>query len=257
MRWAIGEVEGVAVVHMQSNPVNKQNDEFFGDLQTAFDLVQSELPGRSVVLTGDGNVFSAGLDFEYTFPIFARRNEEEIGAWYRRFSDAMLRVLTYPYPTVAAVNGHAVAGGLILALCCDHRVAARGEGRCGLNEVPVGIPMPSLYTELVRMRIGSANTAEAILTGKLYSMEEAHRLGFVQELVEPGVLLEAARAHASLIPADCLAAYAHSKKMLLAPTMRWIEQESRSLDLLTVREISSPAAQAAQARALARLKTRG
>lgn len=256
MRWAINEVDGVAMVQMQSNQVNKQNDEFFSDLQTAFDLVEAELPGRPVVLHSLSKVFSAGLDFEYTFPLFARRDEDEIGAWYRRFSDAMLRVFTYPYPTVAAVNGHAIAGGLILALCCDHRVAARGELRCGLNEVPVGIPMPSLYTELVRLRIGSAATSEAILTGKLYSAEESHRLGFVQELVEPEILLDAARAHARLISAECLPAYAHSKKMLLAPTMRWIEQDSRALDQLTVRAISSPAAQAAQARALARLKAR-
>lgn len=256
MRWAIQEVDGVAMVRMQSSAINKQNDELFSDLQTAFDLIETELPGRPVVLQGQGTVFSAGLDFEYTFPIFARGVEEEIAAWYRRFSDAMLRVLTYPFPTVAAVNGHAIAGGLILALCCDHRVAAQGPYRCGLNEVPVGIPMPSLYTELVRLRIGSAATAEAILTGKLYSVEESLQLGFMQEVVAPERLVEAAGAHAALIEPACRFAYAHSKKMLLAPTMRWIEEQGRALDVLTVRAICSAEAQAAQARALARLKER-
>jgi enoyl-CoA hydratase len=256
MRWAINEVDGVAVVQMLSNKVNKQNDEFFSDLQAAFDLIERELPGRPVVLTGQGSVFSAGLDFDYTFPIFARRDEEEIGAWFGRFGGAILRVFTYPFPTVAAINGHAIAGGIILALACDHRIAAAGELRCGLNEVPVGIPMPSLYTELVRYRIGSPATSDAILTGKLYGVEEAHRLGFYQEVAPADELMTRARAHAKLVPAECFEAYAHSKKMLLAPTMQWLSGESRRLDLETVRVISAPAAQQAQARALARLKAK-
>jgi enoyl-CoA hydratase len=193
MRWAINEVDGVAVVQMLSNKVNKQNDEFFSDLQAAFDLLERELPGRPVVLTGQGGVFSAGLDFDYTFPIFARRDEAEIGAWFGRFGGAILRVFTYPCPTIAAVNGHAIAGGIILALACDHRIAAAGELRCGLNEVPVGIPMPSLYTELVRYRIGSPATSDAILTGKLYGVEEAHRLGFYQEVAPADELMARAR----------------------------------------------------------------
>jgi enoyl-CoA hydratase len=256
MRWTISEVNGVALVLMQSNKINKQNDEFFADLHTAFDVVERDLPARPVVLTGQGSVFSAGLDFEYTFPIFARQDEAEIGAWYRRFSDAILRVFHYPYPTVAAVNGHAIAGGLILALCCDYRIAARGELRCGLNEVPVGIPMPSLYTELVRFRCGSPVTTDAILTGKLYECDDALRAGFYQEVVPAEELIARARAHAELIPGACMGAYAHSKKMLQAPTLQWIEGESYRLDLETVKVISSPASQAAQAQALVRLKGR-
>jgi enoyl-CoA hydratase len=256
MRWTITEVEDVAVVQMLSNKVNKQNDEFFLDVHDAFDRLERDVPRRPVVLHGQGTVFSAGLDFEYTFPIFAREDHAEVAAWYRRFSDAILRVFTYPYPTVAAVNGHAMAGGLILALCCDHRVVAAGAGRCGLNEVPVGIPMPSLYTELVRMRVGSAVTSEAILTGKLYGYEDAVRAGFYQEAAPAEELLERACAHARRVPGPCLPAYAHSKKMLLHPTLQWIERESRQLDEETVRVISSPACQAAQAQALAKLKAR-
>jgi enoyl-CoA hydratase len=256
MHWSITEADGVALVEMRSNKVNKQNDEFFSDLHAAFDQLEAEHPKSAVVLTGQGTVFSAGLDFEYTFPIFARQDEAEIAAWYRRFSDAILRVFTYPYPTVAAVNGHAIAGGLILALCCDYRIASLGESRCGLNEVPVGIPMPSLYTELVRCRVGSAVTTDAILTGALYPCDQALRRGFYQEGVAAQTLLAAARAHAQLVPRTSMEAYAHSKKMLLTPTLHWIEGESRRLDVETVKVISSPAAQAAQAYALARLKAR-
>ncbi len=256
MSWTIWEERGVALVRMQSNAVNKQNDAFFADLQAAFDRLETEFRGRPVVLTGQGAVFSAGLDFGHAFAIFARSDPDEISAWYRRFSDAILRVFTYPQPTVAAINGHAIAGGLILALGCDHRVAARGAALAGLNEVAVGIPMPSLYTELVRSRIGSARTFDAILSGRLYTVDEATTLGLYHEAAPPDGLLELARTRAHAIPASCLAAYAHSKKMLLAPTLAYIADWSRALDRETEALIGSAAVRAAQTEAYERLKAR-
>ena len=73
-----------------------------------------------------GAVFSAGLDFDHHFPLFARRSLKEIDAWFEVYRATNLRLFTYPRPTVAAINGHAYAGGLITALACDHRIAAEG-----------------------------------------------------------------------------------------------------------------------------------
>lgn len=257
MQWLIHVVDSVIVMQMRSNLLNKQNDEFFRDLHEAFDRVERDLPARPLVLTGAGHVFSAGLDLEYTFPIFARADEAEIAAWYRRFRTAMLRVFDYPYPTVAAVNGHAVAGGLILALCCDHRIVAQGDVRSGLNEIHVGIPMPSSYTELVRLRCGSPAAIDAILSGTLYRVDEAVAAGFYHEAAASDVLLERARVVARATPSACMEAYAHSKKMLHAPTSTWLESCSSALDADTIRVICSPASRRAQALALERLKGKG
>jgi enoyl-CoA hydratase/carnithine racemase len=232
------------------------NPGFFTDLHEAFDRLERESPTAPVVLTGTGCVFSAGLDFEYCFPLFARRDQNEVNRWFRELRRMFLRVYQLPQPTVAAINGHALAGGLVLALCCDFRVAARGDAQLGVNEVPVGVPMPSVVLEIVRSRMDSAETARAVLTGERYSIEQALERGFIDALVPAAELAEHAARVASALDEDCLPAYAHSKKVLQAPTLKWIEESSEALDATTLEVLTAPASTAAQARALARLKQR-
>lgn len=125
MAWLIERrAEHVALVTMTTNKANVQNPTFFTDLHGAFDRLESEFGNCAVVLTGTGRVFSAGLDFDYHFPLFARRSLAEVDAWFDAYRATNLRIFTYPRPTVAAINGHAYAGGLITALGCDLRIAA-------------------------------------------------------------------------------------------------------------------------------------
>jgi enoyl-CoA hydratase len=107
-----------------------------------------------VLLTGSGAVFTAGLDFDHHFRLFARRSLKEIDAWFDAYRATNLRLFTYPRPTVAAINGHAYAGGLITALDCDHRIAGEGPLQFSLNEVPIGIPMPAVYCEIIKHAVG-------------------------------------------------------------------------------------------------------
>ena len=146
MAWDIEVLDGCAIVRMNTNKVNVQNDHFFADLHGTFDRLEREFSDLPVVLTGQGDVFSAGIDFQYSFGIFGSGNHDTIRQWYRTYRETNLRIFQYPRPTVAAVNGHAIAGGLITALDCDFRVAARKPSRFGLNEVPIGIPMPAAYS---------------------------------------------------------------------------------------------------------------
>ena len=154
MAWDIEVVDGCAVVRMNTNKVNVQNDHFFADLHRAFDRLEREFSDLPVVLTGQGDVFSAGIDFQYSFEIFGSGSHDKIRAWYRAYRETNLRIFRYPRPTVAAVNGHAIAGGLITALDCDFRVAARKPVRFGLNEVPIGIPMPGGLRRDHQVRFG-------------------------------------------------------------------------------------------------------
>jgi enoyl-CoA hydratase/carnithine racemase len=107
-----------------------------------------------VVLTGQGDVFSAGIDFQYSFDIFASGDLDKIREWYRNYRATNLLIFQYPGPTVAAINGHAISGGLITALDYDFRVAARKSAKFGLNEVPIGIPMPAAYVDIIKYALG-------------------------------------------------------------------------------------------------------
>ena len=193
MPWTIERKhDHVVVVTMTTNKVNAQNPAFFGDLHAAFDRLEKEFSDCAVVLTGTGAVFSAGLDFDHHFPLFARRSLQEIDAWFDAYRATNLRLFTYPRPTVAAINGHAYAGGLITALGCDHRIATDGPLQFSLNEVPIGIPMPAVYCEIIKYAAGPMAASELTLFGQIYDLTAVVRMGFVQKTAPPDKLLGAA-----------------------------------------------------------------
>jgi enoyl-CoA hydratase len=135
----------------------------------------------AVVLTGTGSAFSAGVDL---FQVLDGGN-----AYVRRFLpqlDTLLRtLLTYPKPIVAAVNGHAIAGGCIMVAACDHRVMADGEGRIGVPELAVGVPFPTLALEIVAARVAVPALRGLIYTGRTVHVDEAVEIGLVDESAEP------------------------------------------------------------------------
>ena len=230
MAWLIEELQQCAVVRMNTNKVNVQNERFFADLHDAFDRLEREFAAFPVVLTGQGDVFSAGIDFQYSFDIFGSGSDDRIREWYRLYRETNLRIFKYPRPTVAAVNGHAIAGGLITALDCDFRIAARKPAKFGLNEVPIGIPMPAAYVEIIKYALGVQVGALATLRGELYGLEEAERLGFFHEVVPPDQLLSTAIAYAKCITPDCNTAYAMSKRALQDSVLRQIDERTVVLD---------------------------
>ena len=130
MAWDIEAADGCAIVRMNTNEVNAQNGHFFADLHRAFDRLERQFGDLPVVLTGHGSVFSAGIDFQYSFDILSAGSDDRIRQWYRAYRDTNLRIFQYPRPTVAAVNGHAIAGGLITALGVRD-VQAGVAGQCG------------------------------------------------------------------------------------------------------------------------------
>ena len=248
MSWDIEVKDGCAVVYMNTNKVNVQNERFFADLHGAFDRLERDFSELPVVLTGQGDVFSAGIDFQYSFEIFGSGSPDTIREWYRAYRETNLRIFKYPRPTVAAVNGHAIAGGLITALDCDFRIAARKPTKFGLNEVPIGIPMPAAYVEIIKYALGDQVGALTTLRGKLYDLEEATRLGFFHEVVESEQLLATAIAYARCITPDCNTAYAMSKKALQDGVLRQIDERTATLDSLLPQGMSDSGSRRAQDR---------
>lgn len=230
MAWKIERKENVALVVMNTNRVNAQNEAFFSDLDQAFDRLEKEFSDCAVVLTGDGKAFSAGLDFDEVFGLFGSRNQKKIQAWFQRYRATNLRVFTFPRPTIAAINGAAIAGGLITALDCDYRIAVDEDNRYGLNEVPIGIPMPGTYLEIIRHAVGIQNASVVSLFGSFYDTKQAVSLGLVHETVSRSQLVEAALVQARKISSDSFPAYAFSKKAILAPTLERIEKLYKEID---------------------------
>ena len=172
MSWTIERRGRVAVVTMTTNPVNAQNQAFFADLHDAFDRLERDHPDSPVVLTGTGRRFSAGLDLDEHFRLFAG-DPAAVGSWFAGYRATNMRVFTYPRPTVAAINGHAFAGGFITAAVCDQRIAVTGEATFGLNEVPIGIPMPAVYVRMLAYAWGEPVASRASLLGEIFTPAQA------------------------------------------------------------------------------------
>ena len=257
MPWNIERKhDHVVVVTMNTNKVNAQNPAFFADLHAAFDRLEVEFDECAVVLTGAGAAFSAGLDFDYHFPLYARQSLKEIDAWFDIYRATNLRLFTYPRPTVAAINGHAYAGGLITALNCDYRIASEGALQFSLNEVPIGIPMPAVYCEIIKHAIGQQAGSELTLFGQVYDLAAAVKMGVVSKIATLSKLLDVAVAWAALVPPDCYPAYAFAKRALQARTMAAIDAAARlDRDWLS-RCMSDPASLRAHARRYRELKGR-
>ena len=214
---------------MTTNPVNAQNRTFFADLHEAFDRLECDHADSPVVLTGTGGRFSAGLDLGEHFPLFAG-DRADVAAWFRDYRATNMRLFSYPRPTVAAVNGHAFAGGVVTAAVCDYRVAVADGARFGLNEVPIGIPMPTVYVRMLAYAWGEPVAARTSLLGEIFTPAQAHALGMVHELVAAEDLLDRAVAIAGQTPEDCLEQYAFTKRACQAAALRDIADLADRLD---------------------------
>lgn len=143
---------------------------------------------RAVILTGTGSIFSAGVDL---FRLVDGGRE-----YAERFVPALSRMLldafAFPKPLVAAVNGHAIAGGCIMNLAADYRIMAAGNGRIGMPELLVGVPFPPSVLEAVRFAVPPQHLQALIYTGRTLTADDALRYGIVDEVAAPDAL--AARA---------------------------------------------------------------
>jgi enoyl-CoA hydratase len=180
------------------------------------------------VLTGTGAAFSAGVDL--------RRIVTEPVAYVEEYLRALVATFCalfgYPGPAVAAVNGHAIAGGYVLAAACDHRVAAAGAGRLGLTELQVGVPFPVSAIEIVRHAVGSPAASRLALSAELVDLTTALAMHAVDEVVPPDALLSTAIARAELRAARGLASYRMTKLQLRRPAMDLIERVAPGEDPL-------------------------
>ncbi len=142
----------VALIRLENGKANAIGPSFLDRLES---LLGQLGEARAAVITGQGSTFSAGLDL----PALVDLDRVRMRAFVLRFETAMMRVFELPIPLVAAVNGHAVAGGCVLALQADVRIGADREARIGLNETQLGIGLPSLVVETLRWQVPGPSLA--------------------------------------------------------------------------------------------------
>jgi enoyl-CoA hydratase len=179
------------------------------------DAVDQARDARAVVLTGRNTVFSAGVD------LFRLLDDgtQYIRAFLPALDGVLESIFTFPKPVVAAINGHAIAGGCLVAAACDRRVMATGKGRIGVPELRVGVPFPPFCLELIRFLLSPQVFQEVVYGGTTYSVSDALTRGLIDEAADPDEVVDRAvdiAADYGSIPPE---AFATSKAAMRSPVL--------------------------------------
>lgn len=205
--------EGLALIRLTCGKANALNPRSLAAIERSLDEAAGG-GARGVILTGYERFFSAGLDLVTLYGL----ERDAMDAFMGWFDAVMLRVFAFPRPVVAAVGGHAVAGGAVLALACDARVMRGDAGRFGLNEIRLGVPFPASALEIIRYAIPAAAVEPALYEGELLEPREALARGFLTAVVDDDVIETAHRTCARLAAAPA-GAYEIIKAALKGPAV--------------------------------------
>lgn len=165
--------DGVRILRMEFGAANALGPPVVEELVA--ELKREQVP---TVLTGEGSIFSAGLNLVQLAPM----DRDEMASFIERFSVLMTLTLTTRFPLVAAVNGHAIAGGCVLAMACDHRIGVDGSFKIGMNEMAIGLTLPGVVTEILRGKLSADQARTVILGGALFSPVDAIGAGLLDEI---------------------------------------------------------------------------
>ena len=199
----------VVIVKLSRGVTNVLDMELVKELGEFLERVQQDSRVSALVLGSSNDKFlSIGFDIPQMFEL----PREDFSTFFGEFNRVCLSLYTLPKPTIAAITGHAVAGGCILALCCDYRFIAEGRKLMGLNEIKLGVPVPYLIDCVLRYTVGTRYARQIMDTGEFYGPEDSLRMGLVDEVLPVGEVMAKATERARLLGAWPREAFAMIKR---------------------------------------------
>lgn len=215
----------IAVLTMKHGKANAMDAAFCADLISRLDELRAS-SARALVITGQGNIFSAGVDLV--------RALESGPDYFRHFLPPLRRafeaIFFYPKPVVAAVNGHAVAGGCVLTCAADRRLMAQTPGRIGITELLVGVPFPVIALEIMRFAAAPQHFERIVYSGATFAPEAAVAFGLVDEVVPAEALIDRAVAAAEALAALGPEAFALTKRQTRQPVRERLDKDGPLFD---------------------------
>jgi enoyl-CoA hydratase len=221
----IEDKDGIELIHIQHGKANAIDHELLEGLREALAEI-TRRDARAVVITGSGSIFSAGVDL---FKV-VEGGADYVSELLPVLSTALREIAAFPKPLVAAVNGHAIAGGCILACACDYKIMAEGSGRAGVPELRVGVPFPAVPLEIVRMVVPQRYLQEVVLLGRTYEPEDARERGLIDEIVPARELEKRALAVALEMATVGGASFAVTKRQLREPCLAAMKVTAKLFD---------------------------
>ena len=216
MEYVQYNLEGrIATVRIDDGKRNALSPGVLGEIYEALERAESDR--AIVILTGRESVFSAGIDLNVM-----KRGGVNAIRMLRSGYALTARVMAYPYPVIAACNGHSFAMGVFLMLSADYVIGSRGDFNISANEVAIGLTMPRVAAAMLRHRLDPAAFQRAVTLSEYFDPESALDAGFFDELVEPEELMARAESQAATLDKLDERAHAASKRRIRAALIRRI-----------------------------------
>ncbi len=168
----------VATLTIARGKVNAISEPVAEELSGNFEDLLADHSVRAVILSGQGQFFSFGLDI----PEFLNYPKDDFKRFVGKFADLYTYIFTFPKPVIGALNGHTIAGGFMLATACDHRVMVTGKSMMSLNEITFGSSLFPGSAEMLRYCVGDRKAEIIAMTGDMYSAEQARDIGLVDQV---------------------------------------------------------------------------
>lgn len=216
--------ENVAILSLQNGVTNALTPSLVSEFNSA--IYQFSEDAQALVLCGNEKFFSIGL----SLPDLLKYGRGEMEDFWQSFNDLILSLYTLPFPVVCAIQGHAVAGGAILALTADLRLAAEGKSKIGLNEISLGIPVPLLADMLLKQVVGQQEAVKLAYSGTMIGAEQAHQVGLIDEIHPSEILFDAAVAKASTMGGARGPAFAVMKRGYTEAVVDRYKQKGQTYD---------------------------
>ncbi len=198
----------VAIAKLDRAITNSLNLELLNQLAGILQQVKQDSNARGLVLASSNEkFFSIGFDIPRLFEL----SQEDFRLFYTTYNRVCLDLYTLPKPTVAAITGHAIAGGCILTLCCDYRFIAEGRKLMGVNEIKLGVHVPYPGDYVLRQIVGARIAREAMESGEFYPAEQLLEMGMVDRVLPLDEVLPKAIEKAQSLGAFPQKAYAMIK----------------------------------------------
>ena len=216
----------IAKITINRPKVNALNEALVNELATIFFSLNKNDFVSTVILTGKGSFFSFGFDV----PGFMAYPKSSFEQYVIKYSELVKTIFMFPKPVIAAIGGHAVAGGCVLAMACDQRVMVSGKAKIALNEMTLGSSLFSCVTETLKYAVGPKQAENAVYSGKMYSAEEAHSIGMVDTVCRESEFESVVLETAQDFTKKDLAAFASIKRLFKEDVIARIEaDEARSI----------------------------
>lgn len=204
--------DNVAHIALDDGKANAVSFAFIDAFNEVLDQIDANDDDKAIVISGRDGMFSAGFDLKVMM-----NEPERAMEMVANGGKLFLRLFQHPLPTIAAMTGHSMAAGILLAMSCDTRIAAEGNYKIGLNETAIGMVLPHYGLELAKARIAPHRLTEAFVQARLYSPEEAVPVGYVDRVTSPDKVVEESFALAAQATALPGAAYAGNKLLIRQP----------------------------------------